>query len=101
MIFFCCWQETRGFGPGESRLSAANVAHIFWLSRPGGCSALWEDHAATGATPGRSPVEFEVWREDELARVVHGSPHEAQHQDLQPAALEQVDLVGQTQLNEP
>lgn len=42
----------------------------------------------------RSPVEFEVWREDQFSRMVHGPPHQAQHQDLQPAALEQVDLVG-------
>lgn len=70
--------------------------------RPVYRSALWEDHAAAAAAPpDRSPVEFEVRREDEFSRVVHGPPHQAQHQDLQPAALQQVDLVGQTQLHEP
>lgn len=54
----------------------------------------------SAAPPERSPVEFEVWGEDELSRMVHGPPHQAQHQDLQPAALQQVDLVGQTQLHE-
>lgn len=50
--------------------------------------------------PARSPVELEVRREDEFSRMIHRPPHEAQHQDLQPAALQQVDLVRQTQLYE-
>lgn len=40
-----------------------------------------------------SPVELEVWREDEFSRMIHRPPHQAQHQDLQPAALQQVNLV--------
>lgn len=50
--------------------------------------------------PARSPVELEVRREDEFSRMIHGPPHQAQHQDLQPAALQQVDLIRQTQLYE-
>lgn len=63
-----------------------NVLVLNWLTE---IKANW----------GRSPVELEVWGEDEFPRMIHRSPHQAQHQDLQPAALEQVDLISQTQLH--
>ena len=48
----------------------------------------------------RWPVQYEVLSEDEFARALDGPPDEADHQHLQPRALQQLHLVVEGQLQE-
>lgn len=45
------------------------------------------------------PVQYQVWCKDEFAGVVDGPPDEPDHQDLQPGALQELDLVMKGQLH--
>lgn len=47
------------------------------------------------------PAQAEVGGEDKFPRMVHWPPHQADHQHLQPAALQQVHLVQETELYKP
>lgn len=47
-----------------------------------------------------SPVQNEVWSEDELAGVVERAPHQPHHEHLHPATLQEPDLVQQAELHE-
>lgn len=46
-----------------------------------------------GHSRDNSPVQEQVRSKQELAWVFHGAPDEADHQDLQPGTLEEVDLI--------
>lgn len=45
------------------------------------------------------PVQYQVRCKDEFARVVDGPPDESDHQDLQPGALQEFDLIMKGQLH--
>lgn len=45
------------------------------------------------------PVQYQVWRKDEFARVVDGPPDEPNHQHLQPGALQEFHLIVKGQLH--
>lgn len=47
------------------------------------------------------PAQAEVRGEDEFPWMVHWPPHQSDHQHLQPAALQQVHLVQETELDKP
>lgn len=59
-------------------------------------------HVACAQKTGESfsvPVQYQVWCKDEFAGVVDGPPDESDHQDLQPGALQQFDLIMKGELH--
>lgn len=64
-----------------------NIVFWQWSTRGGG------EHSV--------PIEYEILSKDKFSRWMNGPPYEADHQHLQPRALQQLNLVMQREVLEP